>query len=60
MGKLRYTFEFVEGEEAAKTFCANKNKQSSYYIRTKKPAHYTLWNHSDPQYANTYVCWYYY
>ena len=53
MSKLRYTFEFVEGEEAAKAFCANKNKRSSYYIRTKKPAHYTLWNHPDPQYANT-------
>ena len=58
MKKYRLTFTFKKTEEEAKEWCDLMNKESTYYIRKNKPAHYTPWGDEN---ENTYhyICWYY-
>lgn len=40
--KYRYTFDFVKTEAEAVKRCEQINKGSTYYMRKKHPAHFTL------------------
>jgi hypothetical protein len=47
MKRYRFTFEFFDTVEQAMLFCDNHNKNASYYIRKKKPAHVMPWSGED-------------
>lgn len=58
MNRLKLNFTFTDTETAAIKFCDNFNKNTSYYIRKNKPAHYTPWSSPDRN-EHKFICWYY-
>lgn len=57
MSKYRLTFKFFDSEFDAKRFCESENKNNSYYVRKKYPAHYTKWSSLD-QTEHKFIAWY--
>lgn len=56
--KYRYTFDFVKTEAEAVKMCEQINKESTYYMRKKHPAHFTPWAANDGSFTG-FVVWYY-
>ena len=56
--RYQKTFIFCDTAERAQTFCNEYNKNSSAYIRRKRPAHFTPWISQDGS-EEKYICWYY-
>lgn len=56
--KHRFTFEFIETEEKAKTFCKTIEKGYSYYMKKHHPVYYTPWSSQDGK-ENCFVVFYY-
>lgn len=54
--KHQLTFNFFETEAGARAFCECWNKQQTYYMRKKHPAHFTPWQSGA---ESKFIAWYY-